>query len=69
MFGVQMQAIWNDETGIEQLKKDTDRHWNRRQRWRSIRAVFGLKGFSILWFSPFTRIQNLNGYCAYDYTV
>ncbi|KAI7697973.1 Palmitoyltransferase ZDHHC3 [Sarcoptes scabiei] len=59
MFVVQMQAIWNDETSIEQLKKETDKRWSRRQRWRSLRAVFGLKGFSIEWFSPFTKVEPL----------
>ncbi|KAI2797610.1 hypothetical protein RDWZM_007182 [Blomia tropicalis] len=68
MFGVQMQAIWNDETGIEQLKKESSKRWNRRQRWRSIRAVFGLKGFSIYWFSPFTRTETI-AYADSNYTV
>lgn len=58
MFADQMQAIWHDETGIEQLKKETGKRWNRRQRWRSMRAVFGLKGFNLAWFSPFTRIES-----------
>jgi len=52
MFGVQIQAIWNDETGIEHLKKETVN--SRRRSWKSVRNVFG-KGFSISWFSPFTR--------------
>lgn len=68
MFAVQMQAIWNDETSIEQLKKETGRRWNRRQRWRSMRAVFGQKGFSIAWFSPFTRVES-NAYVQSNYTV
>ncbi|KZS14606.1 Palmitoyltransferase [Daphnia magna] len=52
MLGTQMQAIWNDETGIEQLKKEEAR-WIRKSRWKSFHAVFGL--FSIQWFSPFTN--------------
>lgn len=53
MFGVQVQAIWNDETGIEHLKKENINKSGRRS-WSSFRAVFG-KGFSWTWFSPFTR--------------
>ncbi|RWS10092.1 Palmitoyltransferase ZDHHC3-like protein [Dinothrombium tinctorium] len=53
MFGVQIQAIWNDETGIEQLKKETVR-WSKRKSWKSFKVVFG-KGFNLSWFSPFTR--------------
>ena len=68
MFVVQMQAIWNDETGIEQLKKESSKRWNRRQRWRSMRAVFGFKGFSIMWFSPFTRLES-TAYVESNYTV
>lgn len=52
MFGVQVQAIWNDETGIEQLKKETG--ISKRRSWKSFRSVFG-KGFTLNWFSPFTR--------------
>ncbi|RWS25546.1 Palmitoyltransferase ZDHHC3-like protein [Leptotrombidium deliense] len=53
MFGVQIQAIWNDETGIEQLKKEAVR-WSKRRSWKSFKVVFG-KGFNLSWFSPFTR--------------
>ena len=52
MFGVQMQAIWNDETGIEHLKKESI--VSRRRSWKSFKSVFG-KGFNLTWFSPFTR--------------
>lgn len=52
MLGTQVQAIWNDETGIEQLKKEEAR-WVKKSRWKSIQAVFGR--FSIFWFSPFAR--------------
>lgn len=56
MLGTQLQAIWNDETGIEQLKKEEAR-WVRNSRWKSIQAVFGR--FSIAWFSPFTSPPNM----------
>lgn len=52
MLGTQLTAIWNDETGIEQLKKEETR-WSKKSRWKSIQAVFGR--FSIGWFSPFTN--------------
>ncbi|GAB6033582.1 Palmitoyltransferase zdhhc3 [Chamberlinius hualienensis] len=54
MFGTQMQAIWNDETGIEQLKKEEAR-WVKKSRWKSIQAVFGKSRFSLAWFSPFSK--------------
>ncbi|XP_023938737.1 palmitoyltransferase ZDHHC3 [Bicyclus anynana] len=57
MFGTQLHAIWNDETGIEQLKKEQAR-WVRKSRWKSIQAVFGR--FSIFWFSPFTQPTSKN---------
>ncbi|RUS80921.1 hypothetical protein EGW08_011302 [Elysia chlorotica] len=49
MFGTQMSAVCTDETGIEQLKKESR---ERRSRWLSMKAVFG-HPFSIHWFSPF----------------
>ncbi|XP_019871650.1 palmitoyltransferase ZDHHC3 [Aethina tumida] len=52
MLGTQVQAIWNDETGIEQLKKEEAR-WVKRSRWKNIQVVFGK--FSLLWFSPFAK--------------
>jgi len=52
MLGTQINAIWNDETGIEQLKKEEAR-WTRKSRWKSFHAVFGVQ-FSVAWFSPFT---------------
>ncbi|XP_024936646.1 palmitoyltransferase ZDHHC3 isoform X2 [Cephus cinctus] len=55
MLGTQLQAIWNDETGIEQLKKEEAR-WVRNSKWKSVQAVFGR--FSIAWFSPFTSPPN-----------
>ncbi|CAH0384496.1 unnamed protein product [Bemisia tabaci] len=54
MLGTQLQAIWNDETGIEQLKKEEAR-WVKKSRWKSLQAVFGR--FSLAWFSPFTKPQ------------
>ncbi|KAI4494776.1 PREDICTED: palmitoyltransferase ZDHHC3 [Polistes canadensis] len=67
MLGSQLQAIWNDETGIEQLKKEEAR-WVRNSRWKSIQAVFGR--FSIAWFSPFTSPPNTKKKLdAYLYTV
>ncbi|XP_076370520.1 palmitoyltransferase ZDHHC3-like isoform X2 [Tachypleus tridentatus] len=51
MFGTQVQAIWNDETGIEHLKKETVR-WQKQSPWRSMRTVFGR--FTLGWFSPFS---------------
>uniref|UniRef100_A0A6M2DXT7 Palmitoyltransferase n=1 Tax=Xenopsylla cheopis TaxID=163159 RepID=A0A6M2DXT7_XENCH len=51
MLITQLQAIWNDETGIEQLKKE-QASWVRKSRWISIQNVFGR--FSLHWFSPFT---------------
>jgi len=52
MLGTQLNAIWNDETGIEQLKKEEAR-WVKKSRWKSIESVFGR--FSILWLSPFSQ--------------
>ncbi|XP_053679810.1 palmitoyltransferase ZDHHC3 [Anopheles nili] len=52
MLGTQLNAIWTDETGIEQLKKEEAR-WVKKSRWKSFQAVFG--HFSLAWFSPFTQ--------------
>jgi len=52
MLGTQLSAIWNDETGIEQLKKEEAR-WVKKSRWKSIESVFGR--FSLLWLSPFNQ--------------
>jgi len=52
MLGTQLNAILNDETGIEQLKKEEAR-WAKKSRWKSIQSVFGR--FSIAWLSPFTQ--------------
>lgn len=66
MLGSQVQAIWNDETGIEQLKKEEAR-WVKKSRWKSIQAVFGR--FSIGWFSPFTQPLLKSKYDSYLYPV
>ncbi|EEB16521.1 Palmitoyltransferase ZDHHC3, putative [Pediculus humanus corporis] len=66
MFGTQLQAIWNDETGIEQLKKEEAR-WVKKSRWKSIQAVFGR--FSLAWFSPFTRPPLKTKVESYLYSV
>lgn len=52
MLGTQLNAIWNDETGIEQLKKEEAR-WVKKSKWKSIESVFGK--FSIFWLSPFHK--------------
>lgn len=66
MFASQLQAIWNDETGIEQLKKEVAR-WQKRSPWRSMRAVFGR--FSLSWFSPFTSAVDAPLLPGYLYAV
>lgn len=52
MLGTQLNAIWTDETGIEQLKKE-ERKWVKKSKWRAIESVFGK--FSIFWLSPFSQ--------------
>lgn len=66
MLGTQLQAIWNDETGIEQLKKEEAR-WVKKSRWKSIQSVFGR--FSIGWFSPFTKPTIKSKFDSYLYSV
>lgn len=66
MFASQVQAIWNDETGIEQLKKEVAR-WQKRSPWRSMRSVFGR--FSLSWFSPFTSTGDSVPVPGYLYAV
>jgi palmitoyltransferase len=51
MLGTQLHAIWHDETGIEQLKKEQAR-WTKKSKWKSLQSVFGR--FSLAWLSPFT---------------
>ncbi|CAG0924163.1 unnamed protein product [Notodromas monacha] len=57
MFGSQISAIWNDETGIEALKKEYG-SWTRQAKWKSVQAVFGEK-FGLSWFSPFSSVQEV----------
>ncbi|CAH0402177.1 unnamed protein product [Chilo suppressalis] len=66
MLVTQPHAIWNDETGIEQLKKEQAR-WVRKSRWKSIQSVFGR--FSILWFSPFTQPSPKTKLESYLYSI
>uniref|UniRef100_A0A1L8DYE1 Palmitoyltransferase n=1 Tax=Nyssomyia neivai TaxID=330878 RepID=A0A1L8DYE1_9DIPT len=66
MLGTQLNAIWNDETGIEQLKKEEAR-WVKRSRWKNIQIVFGR--FSLAWFSPFTRPMAKAKHESYYYSV
>lgn len=66
MFATQINAIWNDETGIEQLKKE-QASWEKKSRWRSIQAVFGR--FSISWFNPFTTPMPPTKTHSYMYAV
>jgi len=54
MCGTQIHAICTDETGIEQLKSSENITWERRDRWKSLQAVFGGR-FSVHWFSPFAN--------------
>ncbi|XP_035680174.1 palmitoyltransferase ZDHHC3-like isoform X1 [Branchiostoma floridae] len=53
MCGTQLHGICNDETGIEQLKKESP-SWEKKGKWMSIKAVFG-HDFSLAWFSPFNQ--------------
>ncbi|KAL3275502.1 hypothetical protein HHI36_020262 [Cryptolaemus montrouzieri] len=66
MLATQVQAIWNDKTGIEQLKKE-EATWAKKSRWKSIQAVFGR--FSILWFSPFAKPTSSYKTQHYFYSV
>ena len=64
MFGTQVSAIWNDETGIEALKKEEAR-WVKKSRWKSMQAVFGR--FSLSWFSPYSKVSS--GGKQYGYLI
>ncbi|XP_073974079.1 palmitoyltransferase ZDHHC3 [Rhodnius prolixus] len=66
MLFSQLQAIWNDETGIEQLKKEEAR-WVKKSRWKSIQSVFGR--FSLAWFSPFIHPPPRKKNDPYMYSV
>ena len=52
MFAVQIQSIYNDETGIESLKKEK---YNRCTKNRSFIKRFKiiLNGFNASWLNPF----------------
>jgi len=50
MFFTQASAIWNDETGIEHLKKEAPS--SRGAKWRSVYAVLGRAPLQWLW--PFS---------------
>ncbi|KAF6202297.1 hypothetical protein GE061_004695 [Apolygus lucorum] len=66
MLFSQLQAIWNDKTGIEQLKKEEAR-WAKRSRWKSMQAVFGR--FSLAMFSPFSHPPPRRKTDMYMYSV
>ncbi|KAG9510912.1 Palmitoyltransferase ZDHHC3 [Fragariocoptes setiger] len=51
MFLFQIKAIWNDETGIENLKKESGR--SKRGSFHNFTSVFGKDFLKI--FSPFSR--------------
>ncbi|KAF4100823.1 palmitoyltransferase ZDHHC3 [Onychostoma macrolepis] len=51
MFGTQIHSICNDETGIEQLKKE-EKRWAKKSKWMNMKVVFG-HPFSVAWLSPF----------------
>ena len=66
MFGTQVSAIWNDETGIEALKKEEAR-WVKKSRWKSMQAVFGR--FSLSWFSPYSKVAPVGKQYGYLISV
>ncbi|OWA54997.1 Palmitoyltransferase ZDHHC3 [Hypsibius exemplaris] len=68
MFCTQLCAIWNDETGIEQLQSDKERSWARRKRFSGLRAVFG-DNCSIWWLSPFSTPRLMGNNKPYHYSV
>ncbi|XP_064640191.1 palmitoyltransferase ZDHHC3-like [Lineus longissimus] len=70
MFGTQLSAICNDETGIEQLKSNQEKQWEKHSNWNSLKEVFGHR-FDYRWFSPFhpPRIQPTDEELNYFYTV
>jgi len=52
MMGTQIHAIITDETGIEQMKRESPK-WERQSRVKALQMVFGGR-FSWKWFSPFS---------------
>uniref|UniRef100_A0A1B0G037 Palmitoyltransferase n=2 Tax=Glossina TaxID=44049 RepID=A0A1B0G037_GLOMM len=65
MLATQLTAILNDQTGIEQLKKEA--RWAKKSRLKSIQSVFGR--FSLAWFSPFTKPSNKSRFNTHFYSV
>uniref|UniRef100_A0A1I8I6P5 JmjN domain-containing protein n=1 Tax=Macrostomum lignano TaxID=282301 RepID=A0A1I8I6P5_9PLAT len=68
MCGEQLHGIINDQTGIENLKRE--RHsWEKKSRLVSMEAVFG-HPFSWRWLSPFSSPNLSNGkHQPYMYSV
>lgn len=66
MLVTQLSAIFNDQTGIEQLKKEEAR-WAKKSRLKSIQSVFGR--FSLAWFSPFTQPSCKARFDSHFYSV
>lgn len=66
MLATQLTAIFNDQTGIEQLKKEEAR-WAKKSRLKSIHSVFGR--FSLAWFSPFTKPSWQRKFNSHFYSV
>ncbi|XP_037810729.1 uncharacterized protein LOC119602968 isoform X3 [Lucilia sericata] len=66
MLATQLTAILNDQTGIEQLKKEEAR-WAKKSRLKSIQSVFGR--FSLAWFSPFTKPSGKTRFNSHFYSV
>ncbi|XP_063441567.1 palmitoyltransferase ZDHHC3-like [Mytilus galloprovincialis] len=58
MCGTQLTAICSDETGIENLKKDSGES-EKQSYWLSLKSVFG-HPFSWRWFSPFSNPKFTN---------
>lgn len=67
MFAVQIQAIYNDETRIESLKKEK---YNNRTKKRSFIKRFRiiLSGFNLNWLNPFTSPVFTNSLDFKNYT-
>lgn len=69
MFGTQITAIIQDETGIESLKHEEPK-WTRKSYSSSLKSVFGSE-FSIKWLSPFVKpnLRFINSLTAKLYDV
>ncbi|GAU95382.1 hypothetical protein RvY_07008-2 [Ramazzottius varieornatus] len=68
MFCTQFCAIWNDETGIEQLQSSKERTWQRRKRFHGLRVVFGDQ-CSIWWLCPVVAPRFAGRDKPYQYSV